>query len=161
IKTGGPVTVTHPDITRYFMTIPEACQLIMQASTMGQGGEIFVLDMGEPVKINFLAEQMIRLSGLMPNKDIEIQYTGLRPGEKMYEELFYENENSEDTSHKKIFIAKYPPLDLEKVNQKIQELIDVNETVTNEMIESMISELIPYNNASTNNVISLKEVKKQ
>ncbi len=161
IKTGGPVTVTHPDITRYFMTIPEACQLIMQASTMGQGGEIFVLDMGEPVKINFLAEQMIRLSGLMPNKDIEIQYTGLRPGEKMYEELFYENENSEDTSHKKIFIAKYPPLDLEKVNQQIQELIDVNETVTNEMIESMISELIPYNNSSTNNVISLKEVKKQ
>ena len=161
IKTGGPVTVTHPDITRYFMTIPEACQLIMQASTMGQGGEIFVLDMGEPVKINFLAEQMIRLSGLMPNKDIEIQYTGLRPGEKMYEELFYENEYREDTSHKKIFIAKYPPMDLEKTNQKIQELININESVTNEMIESMISELIPYNTSSTNNVISLKEVKSQ
>ncbi len=163
IKTGGPVTVTHPDITRYFMTIPEACQLIMQASTMGTGGEIYVLDMGEPVKINFLAEQMIRLSGLTPNKDVAIEYTGLRPGEKMYEELFYENENREDTSHKKIFIARYPAQDNELVINKIHALVDINENVTNEMIESMICELVPYEcseaNSELNNVISFQERK--
>ena len=106
ISEGGPVTVTHPEITRYFMTIKEACQLILQAGKMAKGGEIFVLDMGVPVKISYLAEQMIRLSGFSPNQDILIKYTGLRPGEKMYEELFYESEVIEKTSHEKILLAK-------------------------------------------------------
>lgn len=106
IESGGPVTVTHPEITRYFMTIPEASQLIMQAGAMGKGGEIFVLDMGEPVKVNYLAEQMIRLSGKVPGKDIEITYTGLRPGEKLFEELFHDQENLAETKHEKILLAQ-------------------------------------------------------
>ncbi len=106
IRAGGPVTVTHPEITRYFMTIPEACQLILQASVLGQGGEIFALDMGEPVKIRDLAEQMIRLAGKHENGDIAIIYTGLRPGEKLFEELFHPLENYSDTTHAKIFLAQ-------------------------------------------------------
>ena len=105
IRAGGPVTVTHPEITRYFMTIPEACQLILQASVLGQGGEIFALDMGEPVRIRYLAEQMIRLAGKVPERDIAITYTGLRPGEKLYEELFHEQEDYSATAHRKIFLA--------------------------------------------------------
>lgn len=159
IKSGGPVTVTHPDITRYFMTIPEASQLIMQASTMGEGGEIFVLDMGEPVKINFLAEQMIHLSGLTPYEDVEITYTGLRPGEKMYEELFYDTENREGTAHKKIFITKYPVLNVRDITRKIEELLDVNDSVKNEILESMLQELVPYAKTENSNVISINDVK--
>ncbi|HEY0178310.1 MAG TPA: polysaccharide biosynthesis protein, partial [Dokdonella sp.] len=106
IRAGGPVTVTHPEITRYFMTIPEACQLILQASVLGQGGEIFALDMGEPVKIRDLAEQMIRLAGRHEGEDIEIVYTGLRPGEKLFEELFHPQERYSDTAHAKIFLAQ-------------------------------------------------------
>jgi FlaA1/EpsC-like NDP-sugar epimerase len=106
IERGGPVTVTHPAIERFFMTIPEACQLIMQAAVIGHGGEIFVLDMGEPVKINYLAEQMIRLSGQEPGQDIPIEYIGLRPGEKLYEELFYETEDLIATDHPKIRVAR-------------------------------------------------------
>ncbi|MFN9739308.1 MAG: polysaccharide biosynthesis protein [Pseudomonadota bacterium] len=105
IRGGGPVTVTHPEITRYFMTIPEACQLILQASVLGQGGEIFALDMGEPVRIRYLAEQMIRLAGKVPERDIAITYTGLRPGEKLFEELFHEQEDCAATTHRKIFLA--------------------------------------------------------
>ncbi|MBS3963674.1 MAG: polysaccharide biosynthesis protein [Methylomonas sp.] len=105
IKAGGPVTVTHPDITRYFMTIPEACQLIMQAEAAGQGGEVFVLDMGEPVKISYLAEQMIRLSGQLPGRDIAIEYVGLRPGEKLYEELFHDDEPLLATGYDKLRLA--------------------------------------------------------
>lgn len=105
IQKGGPVTVTHPEISRYFMTIPESCQLILQAAVMGKGGEIFVLDMGEPVKIAYLAEQMIRLAGKIPNLDVEIAYTGLRPGEKLFEELFHEQETYSSTTHKKILLA--------------------------------------------------------
>ncbi len=111
IRRGGPVTVTHPDVTRYFMTIPEASQLIMQAAVQGEGGEIFVLDMGEPIRIQYLAEQMIRLTGNQPGKDIEIVYTGLRPGEKLYEELFHESENCKPTRHSKIMLARSRPVD--------------------------------------------------
>lgn len=105
IAAGGPVTVTHPEISRYFMTIPEACQLILQAMAMGQGGETFALDMGEPIRIRDLAEQMIRLAGKQPGRDISILYTGLRPGEKLFEELFHPLENYHSTTHSKIFEA--------------------------------------------------------
>ncbi len=106
IRKGGPVTVTHPEITRWFMTIPEACQLILQAAVLGRGGEIFALDMGEPVRIAYLAEQMIRLAGKQPGRDIEIAYTGLRAGEKLFEELFHPLENYQSTAHAKIFLAQ-------------------------------------------------------
>jgi FlaA1/EpsC-like NDP-sugar epimerase len=106
IRNGGPVTVTHPEISRYFMTIPEACQLILQASVLGLGGEIFALDMGEPVKISYLAEQMIRLANKTPGRDVHIVYTGLRPGEKLFEELFHSQESYRSTRHAKIFLAQ-------------------------------------------------------
>ena len=105
IRRGGPVTVTHPEITRYFMTIAEAGQLILQAGVLGQGGEVFVLDMGEPVRISYLAEQLIRLAGKEPGRDIEIVYTGLRPGEKLFEELFHAHESYANTGHEKIFLT--------------------------------------------------------
>jgi FlaA1/EpsC-like NDP-sugar epimerase len=106
IRRGGPVTVTHPEISRYFMTIPEACQLILQAAVLGRGGEIFALDMGEPVRIRYLAEQMILLAGKVPERDIQIVYTGLRAGEKLFEEIFHEQENHESTGHPKIFLSQ-------------------------------------------------------
>ncbi len=106
IRRGGPVTVTHPEISRYFMTIPEACQLILQAAVLGRGGEIFALDMGEPVRIRYLAEQMILLAGKVPERDIAIVYSGLRAGEKLFEELFHEQESYESTGHPKIFLSQ-------------------------------------------------------
>ena len=106
IQKGGPITVTHPDITRYFMTIPEAVQLVLEAGTMGNGGEIFIFDMGSPVRITDLAMKMIKLAGLIPGKDIEIIYTGLRPGEKLYEELLNEKETTIPTHHEKIKISQ-------------------------------------------------------
>ena len=111
IKAGGPVTVTHPDVTRYFMTNTEACGLILQAAAMGNGGEIFVLDMGTPVRVAYLAEQMIRLTGAIPGRDIQIKFIGLRPGEKLTEELFYAFEQRVPTTHPKIFQARHPRLD--------------------------------------------------
>ena len=105
IEAGGPVTVTHPDILRYFMTIPEAVQLVLQAAVMGRSGEVFVLDMGDPVSITDMAETLIRLSGYEVGRDIEIEYTGLRPGEKLFEELFVEGEVYGETAHEKIFAA--------------------------------------------------------
>ncbi len=119
IENGGPVTVTHPEITRYFMTIPEACRLILQAGSLGQGGEIFVLDMGEPIKIQYLAERLIQFSGKEIGRDIEIVHTGLRPGEKLFEELFYGHENLNATAHQKIMQSCY-----HSENQSIKECID-------------------------------------
>ena len=124
IAEGGPVTVTHPDMTRYFMTIPEAVSLILQAGAMGQGGEIFVLDMGEPVKIVDLAEQMIRLSGLEPGVDISITFTGLRPGEKMFEELFHDAEPLEPTDHAKIMLARTRQVDWDAFTRSVSLLGD-------------------------------------
>ena len=106
IAKGGPVTVTHPDITRFFMTIPEACSLVMEAATMSTGNQIFVFDMGASVKIAHLAERMIELAGFMPGKDIKIEYTGLRPGEKLYEEVLSNSENTIPTHHNRIRVAK-------------------------------------------------------
>ncbi len=122
IKQGGPITVTHPEATRYFMTIPEAAQLVLQASTMGNGGEIFVLEMGEPVKIVDLAENVIRLSGLQPNTDIKIEFTGLRPGEKLYEELALEAEGTKLTSHEKIRVLDGGFVDFQQVGVWLDEL---------------------------------------
>ena len=120
LEQGGPLTVTHPDIERYFMTIPEASQLILQAMVSGLGGEIFVLDMGEPIKISYLAEQMIRLAGKIPGKDIQIQYTGLRPGEKLFEELFHDSEKLEQTVHEKLFKARFREIDWEALTQTLR-----------------------------------------
>ena len=124
IEKGGPVTVTHPEITRYFMTIPEACRLVLEAGWMGSGGEIFIFDMGKSVKIVELAKKMIRLAGLQPNHDIKIEYTGLRPGEKLFEELLNDNENSLPTHHEKIMIGRVREYQFNDIAQQIYELIE-------------------------------------
>ncbi|WP_231427776.1 nucleoside-diphosphate sugar epimerase/dehydratase [Pedobacter sp. Leaf250] len=124
IEKGGPVTVTHPEITRYFMTIPEACRLVLEAGCMGSGGEIFVFDMGKSVKIVELAKKMIRLAGLVPNEDIEIQYSGLRPGEKLFEELLNDNENTMPTHHEKIMIGKVREYEFSTVEEQFQTLFE-------------------------------------
>ena len=159
IKSGGPITVTHPEVTRYFMTIREASQLILQASKMGLGGEIYVLDMGEPVKINYLAEQMIRLSGLVPNKDIQIEYSGLRPGEKMYEELFYANEIREKTSHNKILLAKHSVTNLKDLDAKIGEIINSLDDFDNDKQKALLRDLVPFVEKLQDNVISFNQIK--
>lgn len=123
IKAGGPVTVTHPDIIRYFMTIPEAVNLVLQCSAYANGGEIFILDMGEPVKIVDLAKKMIRLSGHVPGEDIKIEFTGLRPGEKLYEELLIDEKNLIETDNERIFVAQMGRLDAEATSRKIADLI--------------------------------------
>jgi len=123
IEEGGPITVTHPEITRYFMTIPEACRLVLEAGTMGKGGEIFVFDMGSPVKIVDLARKMIRLSGREPERDIKIVYSGLRPGEKLYEELLTNSENTLPTYHEKILIAQVREYDFATVYNQVEDLV--------------------------------------
>jgi FlaA1/EpsC-like NDP-sugar epimerase len=143
LKSGGPLTITHPDVTRYFMTIPEASQLVLEAGMMGNGGEIFVFDMGKSVKIIDLAKNMIKLAGLELGKDINIVSKGLRPGEKLYEELLNDNENSMPTHHEKIMIGKVREYDFEEVNQKINELIALFETQDNDIIVAKMKELVP------------------
>ncbi len=144
IEKGGPVTVTHPNITRYFMTIPEACQLVLEAGSMGNGGEIFVFDMGKPVAIADLAKKMIRLYGLIPNIDVNITYTGLRPGEKLYEELLNDEENCTYTYHEKILIAKVREVSFDLVKQSTFELETILSTTNDEMqLVGKMKELVP------------------
>ncbi|HVJ61571.1 MAG TPA: nucleoside-diphosphate sugar epimerase/dehydratase [Tahibacter sp.] len=142
IRAGGPVTVTHPEITRYFMTIPEACQLILQAEVLGKGGEIFALDMGEPIRIHDLAEQMIRLTGKIPGRDIQIAYTGLRPGEKLFEELFHPLENYSGTAHAKIFLAQPRSMGWELLNAQLaratQAVLDFDEDALRRCVTSLL-----------------------
>ena len=143
IEAGGPLTVTHKDIIRYFMTIPEASQLVLEAASMGLGGEIFVFDMGEPVRIFDLAINMIALSGLKYPEDIDIKITGLRPGEKIYEELLADGENTKPTYHEKIMIAKCKPNNIEVIENKINTLCAVKPTTHNIEIVSKIKDLVP------------------
>ena len=143
IRAGGPLTVTHPDMTRYFMTIRESCQLILQASVVEQEGGIYVLDMGDPVRIDYLAEQMIRLSGKEPGEDIEIQYVGLRPGEKLYEELFYDDEAKETTANDKVFRARHASADWRMVRQVVTRLEQSLDTAGDGDIKRILAELVP------------------
>lgn len=143
IDAGGPLTVTHKEITRFFMTISEACQLVLEAATMGNGGEIFVFDMGKSVKIFDLAKNMIILSGLRYPEDIDIKITGLRPGEKIYEELLADGENTRPTYHDKIMIAKTKDIDVLTVSDKISNLCTVNSKSQTLEIVSLIKDLVP------------------
>lgn len=144
IEKGGPVTVTHPNITRFFMIIPEACQLVLEAGSMGKGGEIFVFDMGKPVAIVELAKKMIRLYGLVPGIDIDIKYTGLRPGEKLFEELLTDSENTLPTYHEKIMIAKVRNTEFENIQAHFQELIDIAKERRDSMeLVAKMKELVP------------------
>ena len=145
IAAGGPVTVTHKEITRFFMTIPEAVQLVLQAVTYAKGGEIFVLDMGEPVKIYDLAVSLIKLSGLEPNVDIPIEITGLRPGEKLYEELLMSEEGLQKTAHNKIFIAEPLDINMEQITQKLDVLHEMiqDEAIPMKEIKHIIKEVVP------------------
>ena len=144
IESGGPVTVTHPNITRYFMTIPEACQLVLEAGSMGNGGEIFVFDMGEPVAINDLAKKMIRLYGLIPNIDINITFTGLRPGEKLYEELLNDAENVQKTYHEKIMIAKVRSIVHTDIKEAYNYFVEmVNQPDKELLLVAKMKELVP------------------
>ncbi len=149
IESGGPVTVTHPDIIRYFMTIPEACQLVLEAGCMGKGGEIFVFDMGKPVRILDLAQKMIRLAGYEPGKDIEIRFTGLRPGEKLYEELLGNKETTLPTDNKKIMIARVRKSDFDTVAPMIDKLLSIShegkEFLTVKQMKKIVPEFISQN----------------
>jgi FlaA1/EpsC-like NDP-sugar epimerase len=143
IAEGGPVTVTHPEVIRYFMTISEACQLIMQAGVIGNGGEIFVLDMGEPVKISYLAEQLIRLSGKIPGEDIEIIYTRLRPGEKLFEELFHDAEKLSETSHSKILLAQCRLMDKTTLDASFNAMQQACQEGNDAILRGMLADLVP------------------
>lgn len=142
IARGGPVTVTHPEVVRYFMSIPEAAQLILQAGSMGEGGEIFILDMGEPVKIIDIARDLIRLHGLQPDVDIPIVFIGLRPGEKLYEELITDGEGITQTGHKKVFVLRGTPPDPTFIDQAISRLLAATQTFDDELIVSTLRSLI-------------------
>ena len=164
ISEGGPVTVTHPEVRRYFMTIPEACQLIMQAAAIGDGGEVFVLDMGEPVMITYLAEQMVRLAGKTPGEDIEIQYIGLRPGEKLFEELFHPNEGLSQTKHEKIMQARFREMDRDAFETHIAQLEDAVQSHDRDKVVALLATLVPELRRETSkpvsNVIPLDQAKR-
>ncbi|HET7501661.1 MAG TPA: nucleoside-diphosphate sugar epimerase/dehydratase [Kofleriaceae bacterium] len=143
IAAGGPVLVTHPEMRRYFMTIPEACQLVMQAGAMGEGGEIFILDMGQPVKIVDLARDLVTLSGLRPDEDIEIRFTGVRPGEKLFEELSTAAEHAEKTRHPKVYIGKIKPHAWSEVVDGVNHLLDLASGTQMDLVRAALSALVP------------------
>ena len=158
IKNGGPLTLTHKNITRYFMLIPEAAQLVLQAGAYAKGGEIFVLDMGSPVKIYDLAKNLIKLSGYVPDKDIEIKITGLRPGEKLYEELLMDNDKLRKTAHDKIFIDKPKTLPLGKLIKQIEDLVFVSKIGNKNMLKEKLKEIVPtYSSPEKYNLKALEE----
>ncbi|WP_299518418.1 nucleoside-diphosphate sugar epimerase/dehydratase, partial [uncultured Flavobacterium sp.] len=143
IQEGGPITITHPEIIRYFMTIPEACQLVLEAGAMGNGGEIFIFDMGKPVKIIDLAKKMIRLAGFTPDKDIKIKIVGLRPGEKLYEELLNNSAKNLPTHHEKIMIAEEICKEFNKLTDEVEDLIILSHLKTNDKIVSKMKKIVP------------------
>jgi FlaA1/EpsC-like NDP-sugar epimerase len=161
IEKGGPITVTHPEITRYFMTIPEACRLVLEAGSMGRGGEIFVFDMGESVKIDELARKMIRLAGLVPDKDIQIAYSGLRPGEKLYEELLNDGENTLATHHEKIMIGKVRAADYATVHQQIYELLEQAGINDNREVVLQMKAMVPEFKSQNSKFEALDKVHKK
>jgi FlaA1/EpsC-like NDP-sugar epimerase len=143
IAEGGPLTITHKDIIRYFMTIPEACQLVLEAGAMGNGGEIYIFDMGKPVKIIDLARKMIKLAGFVPEKDIKIEIVGLRPGEKLYEELLNDTSTSIATHHAKIMIAQEIQEEFESLHNDINELIRLADLFSNDAIVTQMKKIVP------------------
>jgi O-antigen biosynthesis protein WbqV len=148
LENGGPITVTHPDMTRYFMTVPEAVELVLLASTlnshhMNEKSAIYVLDMGEPIKIQDVAIQMIKLAGLRPEEDIKIRYTGIRPGEKLYEELFYEEETVERTTYEDIVQAWAKNTDIEKLTKQIDTLINACQSHQKKKVVNLLLKLVP------------------
>jgi len=143
IERGGPITVTHPEIIRYFMTIPEACVLVLEAGSMGNGGEIYIFDMGKPVKILDLARKMIRLAGFVPEQDIKIVFTGLRPGEKLYEELLNKKEHTQKTHHPKIMIANVQQYDYDKISILIDKLINYGKLNKDYLTVSTMKKIVP------------------
>jgi FlaA1/EpsC-like NDP-sugar epimerase len=164
IAAGGPVTVTHPEVRRYFMTIPEACQLIMEAAAVGTGGEVFVLDMGEPIKINYLAEQMVRLTGKLPGTDVEIIYTGLRPGEKLFEELFHPGETLAQTPHEKLLLARFREIDWQHFESAIDSLEEACLAFDEDAVRALLKGLVPEysqfaKNPPLSNVVPLEQAK--
>ncbi|WP_103068523.1 polysaccharide biosynthesis protein [Aquimarina sediminis] len=161
IQKGGPLTVTHKDVTRFFMTIPEASQLVIEAGTMGNGGEIFIFDMGESVKIFDLAKKMIRLSGLRYPEDINIEITGLRPGEKLYEELLADTENTLPTYHKKIMISKFDDNDCVMVQDKIDDLCIMNLLSQDHQIVGKLKEIVPEFISNNSTFESIDKINKK
>lgn len=165
IAAGGPVTVTHPEVRRYFMTIPESCQLIMEAAAVGTGGEVFVLNMGEPIKINYLAEQMVRLAGKAPGTDVEIIYTGLRPGEKLFEELFHPGEALAQTPHEKLLLARLREVDWRRFESALDKLEEACQAYDETAVRVLLKGLVPEYGHTTqerlpNNVIPMEQVKR-
>lgn len=161
IRRGGPVTVTHPEVTRYFMTIPEACQLILQAMTLGKGGEVFALDMGEPVRIRYLAEQMILLAGKQPDRDVAIVYSGLRPGEKLFEELFHAQENYRETAHPKIWLAQSRPLEPGSLETALHQMRQASLRYDEATLARLLREWVPEYRPDApveHNVVSMNRV---